>query len=731
VAVTVSPAGGKDLEVSKTATPSFTRTYAWDISKDVDNTLITIASGGTATFNYKVDVTHDSGTDSDWQVSGTIKVNNPNTFDVTATVTDASAGGTCSVTDGFGITIPAGKSADFSYSCTFTSNPGSGTNTATASWDKATYYTPHDSVTGTADFTFGDPTKIVHGSVTVTDSVDGGTATTLGTVSYTDPTKTTFTYSHGFGGVAGTCTDYTNTATIKETEQTASKTVTVCVGEDLTVEKTATPSSTWSITKTCSNNPTGPFGATCFGGSTFYYKVVVTNTENSVSGTITVKNPNDWEAITATLSDSVDNGGTCSVSAENGFTSNGDGTVTGSIAASTTLVFDYSCTYSSAPSPSSGTNTAEATWDATAYFTPDDSASGKATFEFGSVTVTDTLGGSLGSCDVTTGTCTWTYSHTFTLPSDSCATFTNTAKIVETEQTSTATAYACPPDFATSSSFCAITDKTANLILVQDGSTTFNLRASNPGQFYQNIFYTAAPGSGFTITINVPYPFVTQGAHPIQTSSSFALNTNGLCISPLFDNAVTGIAAAGNHVSSSRYPVVLLDDSGSTPTITVTGTVPASGLVYITVHLDYGLKGYDFNKGPPRTFNGFNSYDALLSTNTALVINNGQSYAFSTAEDLISSFTLNSINTFKKDPGFAGVVLDSTGNPVAGVTVQIYDPKGKLLATVITDEDGFYSYQYKYTGSPATFTIKLPAYNLSQSVKVQSNKLVEVDFQLS
>ena len=40
--------------------------------------------------------------------------------------------------------------------------------------------------------------------------------------------------------MAGTCTSYDNTATITETKQTASKTVTVCVGKDLTVARRRT-----------------------------------------------------------------------------------------------------------------------------------------------------------------------------------------------------------------------------------------------------------------------------------------------------------------------------------------------------------------------------------------------------------------------------------------------------------------------------------------------------------
>ena len=50
---------------------------------------------------------------------------------------------------------------------------------------------------------------------------------------------TEFKYSKTFEGVGGKCTDYDNTATITETKDSASQKVTVCVGLDLTVAKTA------------------------------------------------------------------------------------------------------------------------------------------------------------------------------------------------------------------------------------------------------------------------------------------------------------------------------------------------------------------------------------------------------------------------------------------------------------------------------------------------------------
>ncbi len=61
---------------------------------------------------------------------------------------------------------------------------------------------------------------------------------TLGTSDYyAGPFE--FTYALDKQGVAGKCTDYTNTAVIDETEQSDTQKVTVCVGKDLTVTKTA------------------------------------------------------------------------------------------------------------------------------------------------------------------------------------------------------------------------------------------------------------------------------------------------------------------------------------------------------------------------------------------------------------------------------------------------------------------------------------------------------------
>src|SRR5437867_7305881 len=66
------------LTSSKSATPAFTRTFKWDISKDVAKTELDIAAGGSGTVTYTVCVTRDAGADSGWNVSGNITVANSN-----------------------------------------------------------------------------------------------------------------------------------------------------------------------------------------------------------------------------------------------------------------------------------------------------------------------------------------------------------------------------------------------------------------------------------------------------------------------------------------------------------------------------------------------------------------------------------------------------------------------------------------------------------------------------
>src|ERR1019366_4558038 len=228
-----SSCGGNSVELTVTtdANPSLTRTYTWEIAKSVDNTTIySVAGAKPFPANYTVTVAHDPGTDSGWQVTGTIKISNPSWVDLGGVnVADTvSNGGTCTVTNGSAITIPAKIEVDVPFSCTYSSLPGNGTDTAAVTWNSGS--ATAGNVTGIAAVNFGSPAVTVRdGGVTVADKLDNTTPVTLGTPSYSNPSPIQYTYSHTFTDPAGTCTSHTNTATFttNTTKTTGTATATV------------------------------------------------------------------------------------------------------------------------------------------------------------------------------------------------------------------------------------------------------------------------------------------------------------------------------------------------------------------------------------------------------------------------------------------------------------------------------------------------------------------------
>lgn len=446
----------QELTIDKTAVPAYDMTYTWTIAKSVDNN--DIKSSGSADANYTVAVTHDDGSSGSWVVKGKITVGNPNGFDVSAVdVTDAvNNGGSCIVTNGAGITVPGNGSVVLDYTCTYAAapNPLNGTNTATATWFEGSY----KHVSKDVDFDFGTVTpNAVDECVSVNDSYAG----VLGTVCVGDPNPKTFTYKRTLTGTPGACTSFDNTAgfTTNDTGATgsASQTVQLCVGADLAVSKTANPAFTrtynWAISKAVDKTKVKQVGGT----ATFNYTVNVNQTGFTdsawvVKGAITVNNPNNWQSITAGLSDAVDNGGACT------FDDPSQATVV--LPASGSVNVNYTCTYASAPAPANGVNTATATWDAAAAYTPHGSATGAAAFAFTTPTTTvnktisvqDTFNGATTTLGTLTATdaapyagASYKYARTIPVPAWGCLAYPNTAKIVETNQSAGQSVTVCGP----------------------------------------------------------------------------------------------------------------------------------------------------------------------------------------------------------------------------------------------------------------------------------------------
>ena len=445
--------------VSKNATGSYDNTHSWAITKSVDNNLVKTAGGASATVNYTVSVSHVGSQVNNVRVTGIITVNNPNSANVTLnSISDQLSDSTNCTATGGSLALPAGNTS-FSYGCDLGGLPsGSLTNTATVSWSEQTLSDGSHLAAGSANFTTATisfTANEIDECASVSDTDPNGPQGAL-VCAGANPNPTTFSYSQAYADPAGTCTSHDNTSrfTTNDTGATgsASQTVTDCQGADLVVTKTATPSFkrtyNWNIQKSVDKTIVRQVG----GSATFNYTVAVnetgfTDSNWQVNGTIHLVNPNNWEAITASVTDVANNGGSCTVT--------GGSNV--SVPASGSVDLPYSCTYASAPSPSSGTNTATATWDANAYSTPNGSASGNAVFAFTApttrvnqtVTVSDSYAGTLGTLAGTDSTpfasATFTYSRTISVPQFGCQSYSNTATVVETGQSSGVTVTVCGP----------------------------------------------------------------------------------------------------------------------------------------------------------------------------------------------------------------------------------------------------------------------------------------------
>jgi len=221
-----------DLIVSKTANPTFARTFDWNIAKSVDKPTVTTGEN-TAMFNYTVDVTKGPAADSAFAVDGVITVTNPNYFEVTGvSVTDeipAVTGETCVVTGGTDATIPAATVegpdgvATFPYHCDLPSKTD-GLNVATVAWGDGS------TALGPQSYAFGAPASVTNDTVDVTDAFNGGLPALLAGGDDLN-TSAPFTYSRTVNVPASGCVTYPNIATITSPNglvKNAQRSVEVC-----------------------------------------------------------------------------------------------------------------------------------------------------------------------------------------------------------------------------------------------------------------------------------------------------------------------------------------------------------------------------------------------------------------------------------------------------------------------------------------------------------------------
>ncbi len=95
-----------ELTVNKDANPSLTRRFDWSIDESVDPAEVHLKPGASATSTYRIAVTRDKGTASDWRVDGTITIDNLTPMDTTLEqVSDVTSDGIASKVD-CGVPLP-------------------------------------------------------------------------------------------------------------------------------------------------------------------------------------------------------------------------------------------------------------------------------------------------------------------------------------------------------------------------------------------------------------------------------------------------------------------------------------------------------------------------------------------------------------------------------------------------------------------------------------------------
>jgi len=285
----------------------------------------------------------------------------------------------------------------------------------------------------------------------------------------------------------------------------------------------------------------------------------------------------------------------------------------------------------------------------------------------------------------------------------------------------------------------------------------YKLNASNPGQFFYNLFYEGIPNTTVPVTIDVAYPFVMQGATTVHVYDGAQVEGDAGCLLPPADSLASSDVQIGidDYVNGTADATLtcdmVCDPAGmGSCRILVDVPVPDSGIAYVNVHLDYGLKGtaldanvcgdgivdrYDAG-APDLVFGGGDALvneDGELNGTGDLALANFTTYAFSHTDDGVPLFSdaVENVNVFKKIAGALGSALASSdGSAAAGVSVELVRVStGETVAAGQTDEDGYYTIPFKHTGKQAMYTVILGgAFGLEQDVQLNGNGWAEVNF---
>ena len=266
----------------------------------------------------------------------------------------------------------------------------------------------------------------------------------------------------------------------------------------------------------------------------------------------------------------------------------------------------------------------------------------------------------------------------------------------------------------------------------------YKQNASNPGQFYFNAFYTGTPGTTYTLTLIIPYPFVTQGARPVHVYDGATLTPVGgeQCITPANGVPITNLVGAPFALGAYNGGTHDLSDFARRREVQVTFVMPPTGTAYVNIHLDYGLKGtsgYGKDGSDNAVPNGLT---------TPVLIPDGQGYPFLVSDGVDTwDPSVYSQNEFKKNPGIGGLLATVARNasgevdkwePVgAGMTLEFFNAQNQKVGSTTTDVDGYYMWSFKHTGKAQTYTVKVKtAGSPTQVITIKANGFGYVTFEL-
>ena len=277
---------------------------------------------------------------------------------------------------------------------------------------------------------------------------------------------------------------------------------------------------------------------------------------------------------------------------------------------------------------------------------------------------------------------------------------------------------------------CVIEEYTR--IFSQDAA--YHFTATNSGQFFYNLSISGTPGETRHVTLELPWPFVTQGAQPVHVYDSVDFANN------CFSNYI-GAYSFDSHVYLKdyqvNYPTV---KTGYLPTldkvkVELEVLIPDTGFAFIRQHMDDGLKGpkVDINGDGILDYLSYGKDGADNATNPAnggILMPEGYVHPFSmwgfkcsatdadcditdvdplTNTDLAISggTTLTNDNQFQKNVGVGGIVTYTSINgevPVTGLTVELRYGNA-LVGSAITDEFGLYTIAHKHKGKADLYSI--------------------------